>query len=88
MTKKGARFKMKKVLNVVLAAIGAGLFGVGVTSMTKKAVAYSVIGGADGPTSVFIAGKIGDRIWWTLMIAGGLIIGLSVALFAFLVRKK
>ena len=57
MTKKGARFKMKKVLNVVLAAIGAGLFGVGVTSMTKKAVAYSVIGRADGPTSVFIAGK-------------------------------
>ncbi len=88
MTKKGARFKMKKVLNVVLAAIGAGLFGVGVTSMTKKAVAYSVIGRADGPTSVFIAGKIGDSVWWTLMIAGGLIIGLSVALFAFLVRKK
>ncbi len=79
---------MKKVLNVVLAAIGAGLFGVGVTSMTKKAVAYSVIGRADGPTSVFIAGKIGDSVWWTLMIAGGLIIGLSVALFAFLVRKK
>ena len=79
---------MKKGLTGVLAAVGAVLFGVGVTSMTKKAVAFSIIGGADGPTSVFIAGKFGDRFWWMITIAGGLIIGLSIALFAFLVRKK
>lgn len=79
---------MKKVLTVALAAVGAGLFGIGVTSMTKKAVTYSVIGRADGPTSIFLAGKIGDSVWWTLMIAGGVIFGLSAALFAFLVRKK
>lgn len=85
---KGVKFKMKKGLTIVLAAIGAGLFGVGVTSMTKKAVTYSVIGKADGPTSIFLAGKIGDGVWWALVMAGGLIIGLSVALFALLVRKK
>lgn len=79
---------MKKGFTVVLAAIGAGLFGVGITSLTKKAVAVSVIGGADGPTSVFLAGKIGGGVWWAMMIAGGMIIGLSAALFAFLVRKK
>lgn len=79
---------MKKVLTVALAAVGAGLFGIGVTSMTKKAVTYSVIGRADGPTSIFLAGKIGGSVWWALMITGGVIFGLSAALFAFLVRKK
>lgn len=54
---------MKKVLAGILAAAGAVIFGIGVTSMTKKAVAVSVIGGADGPTSVFLAGKIGDGFW-------------------------
>ena len=79
---------MKKILTVLLAAIGAGTFCVGVTSMTKKAAAITIIGGADGPTSVFLAGKIGDGFWWMITIAGGVIIGLSIALFAFLVRKK
>ena len=80
--------KMKKVLTGVLAAVGAVIFGVGVTSMTKKAAAITIIGGADGPTSVFLAGKVGDGFWWLLTVVGGLIIGLSVALFALLVRKK
>ncbi len=79
---------MKKVLTGALAAVGAVIFGVGVTSMTKKAVAISVIGSADGPTSVFLAGKIGDGFWWMITIVGGLIVGLSAALFACLVRKK
>ncbi|MBD5451900.1 MAG: sodium ion-translocating decarboxylase subunit beta [Lachnospiraceae bacterium] len=79
---------MKKVLTGVLAAVGAVIFCVGVTSMTKKAAAITIIGGADGPTSVFLAGKVGDGFWWLLTVVGGLIIGLSVALFALLVRKK
>lgn len=79
---------MKKVLTVMLAAVGAVIFGVGATSVTKKAVTVSIIGRADGPTSVFLAGKIGDGFWWMLTFAGSMIIGLSVALFWFLVRKK
>ncbi len=79
---------MKKVLTVLLAAVGAMAFGMGVTFMTKKAVAVSFIGGADGPTSIFLAGKIGDGFWWMITVVGCIIMGLSVALFAFLVRKK
>lgn len=79
---------MKKILTGILAAVGAVMFGVGVTSMTKKAAAVTIIGKADGPTSVFIAGKLGDGFWWMITIAGGVIIGLSAALFAFWVRKK
>lgn len=79
---------MKKILTGILAAVGAVMFGVGVTSVTKKVAAVTIIGKADGPTSVFIAGKLGDGFWWMTTIAGGVIIGLSAALFAFLVRKK
>ena len=79
---------MKKGLAVMLAAVGAAIFGMGVTAMTKKVAAVTIIGRADGPTSVFVAGKIGNGFWWMITIAGGLIIGLSVALFAFLVRRK
>lgn len=79
---------MKKILTGILAAAGAVMFGVGVTSVTKKAAVVTMIGKADGPTSVFIAGKLGDGFWWMITIAGGVIIGLSAALFAFLVRKK
>ncbi|MDE6913703.1 MAG: oxaloacetate decarboxylase [Lachnospiraceae bacterium] len=78
---------MKKVLTGVLAAAGAVIFGVGVTSRPKKAVAGSVIGAADGPTSIFLAGKIGGGFWWAVTIAGGMMIGLAAALFVFL-RKK
>lgn len=79
---------IKKGLTGILAAVGAMIFGIGATSLTKKAAAISIIGGADGPTSVFVAGKLGDRFWWTMTIAGAVIIGLSVTLFAFLIKKK
>lgn len=79
---------MKKGLAVLLAAAGAAIFGVGASAMKKKAAAITIIGSADGPTSVFLAGKIGDRFWWLMMLTGGLIIGLSAVLFTLLVRKK
>lgn len=79
---------MKKALAVLLAAVGAVIFGVGVTSVTKEAAAISIIGRADGPTSIFLAGKVGDGFWWMLTIVGAAVIGLSAALFEFLVRRK
>lgn len=79
---------MRKILSGALAAVGAVMFGVGVTSMTKKAAAISIIGGADGPTSVFIAGKVGDGFWWLLTIVGGMIVAMSVALYVLLNRRN
>ena len=31
---------------------------------TEKAAAISIIGGADGPTSIFLAGKLGRLLLW------------------------
>ena len=45
--------------------------------MENEAVSITVIGGADGPTSIFLAGKIGGGLW--LLIIGFVIVMLLLA---------
>lgn len=45
------------------------------------ASAITVIGGADGPTSVFIAGKLGDNFWMGLIAAGIVVAGAAVLIW-------
>ena len=51
---------MKKIHGIVLAIIGiiAALFGI--VLRLKENTAISIIGGADGPTSIYVAGKISN----------------------------
>lgn len=51
---------MKKIHGIVLAIIGiiARLFGI--VLRLKENTAISIIGGADGPTSIYVAGKISN----------------------------
>lgn len=84
---------MKKLAAGILSAVGAVILGYGIfgiVSKLKKTVSYSysVIGSADGPTSVFIAGKVGDGLWWTMIAIGGAILGLAVALLVAIIRKN
>lgn len=58
---KGQREKMKKknLLAVILAAAGILAVAAGIIlDRLETSAAISVIGGADGPTSIFVAGKI------------------------------
>ena len=48
---------MKKVIGITLSLIGIIMVAI---SLVLKIKSLSVIGGADGPTSIFIAGKVGD----------------------------
>lgn len=41
----------------------------------KGAMAVSIIGGADGPTSVFLAGKVGNQAFLALLCVWALIMG-------------
>lgn len=50
---------MKKYGAVLAGIIGIILVMIGIGSKVKKAISFSVIGGADGPTAVFVAGKLG-----------------------------
>lgn len=53
--------------------------------MKSNAKAISIIGGADGPTSVFLAGKIGDALGLGIFIF--IIIVLIVAIYLYKKRK-
>lgn len=74
---------MKKAITIIIAVLGIILAAIGIHWKTKAAVAISIIGGADGPTSVFIAGKVGDGL-----ILGIIIVGIILAGIGFLVYRK
>ncbi len=77
---------MKQKMGIIIAAvIGVLAAAYGIFFRTKRAVAVSIIGGADGPTSVFLAWKAGDGILWTLMVAGAVILLIVLIL---IVRKR
>lgn len=55
---------MKKIVGIILAVIGIVTAAINlvfkVNGQTSVARSVSVIGGADGPTSIFLAGKVVD----------------------------
>lgn len=56
---------------IVLAVVAAVLVGLAAFLQRGAGASFSVIGGADGPTSVFVAGKVGSlaSILGTVMMA-------------------
>ena len=54
----------------------------------KKAVAVSIIGGADGPTSIFLAGKVGSNFFWGTYLLWLLVILLGVGIVIYIRKKK
>lgn len=67
---------MKKGIGIISCIIGILLAVIGVVMKVKGTMAVSIIGGADGPTSVFVAGKLNgdlsmllllqERLYWEL----------------------
>lgn len=82
---------MKKNLAVLIglaAAVGILLAGVGVWLKSSLA-SVAIIGGADGPTSIFIAGRIDGTALLkagAVLLSGALVIGLLLILI--LGRKR
>ena len=66
---------MKKRLGIIAGILGIVLAVIGIVLKQKENTAVSVIGGADGPTSIFIAGKLnGDNFYdcsWNYFIDFG-----------------
>ena len=54
----------------------------------KKSVAISIIGGADGPTSIFLAGKLGAGFYLGTYLLWLLIILLVVGIVIYIRKKK
>ena len=56
------------------------------TYTVKKSVAVSIIGGADGPTSIFLAGRVGGSM--IIYLISLVIILIGVAILVYLRKKK
>lgn len=68
------RMDMKKRIICVLGLAAVCLGGAAAVMKRKWTMSISLIGGADGPTSVFIAGKFGDGVIMGVLIGGILIL--------------
>ena len=77
---------MKKILGIVAGIVGIISVIVGVAlKMNNNAIA--IIGGADGPTSVFVAGKLNSVLVSILLIAIGVVMLIVAIIFYFLKKK-
>lgn len=76
---------MKKVAGIIGCIIGFLLISIGGIMKAKEYTAVSIIGGADGPTSIFIAGKLGGDLSISLILIG--VVVLIMTLICYLKRK-
>ena len=77
---------MKKILGIVAGVVGIISVSVGVAlKMINNAIA--IFGGVDGPTSVFVAGKLNSVLVSILLIAIGVVMLIVAIIFYFLKKK-
>ena len=77
---------MKKILGIVAGVVGIISVIVGV-ALKKNNNAIAIIGGVDGPTSVFVAGKLNSVLVSILLIAIGVVMLIVAIIFYFLKKK-
>lgn len=79
---------MKKGIRIILTVIGviAAALSLLLTIKRKTSAArsISIIGGADGPTSIFLAGKIGNTSAVTGIVVGIILLACGI----FMITKK
>ncbi|MCC2817274.1 sodium ion-translocating decarboxylase subunit beta [Lachnoclostridium pacaense] len=77
---------MKKKAALLLCVFGVIIVSANIVLKINDNISVSIIGGADGPTSIFLAGKVGED--FTLL---GIIVGLILIVSAtilFVQRKR
>lgn len=77
---------MKKTIAIILGVMGLVLAGFSAVLKWKKQMSVSIIGGADGPTSIFLAGKVGNDFSVAGIVVG--ILFIVIAGFLMLRKKK
>ncbi len=76
---------MKKTVSKVMIVIGAVFLIAAAAAKLMGRKSISIIGGADGPTSIFIAGRVSPG--WMLPAAVIGVIALAVGVFLLLKKK-
>ena len=77
--------KVKKVLGIIMGILGLVLVIIEILLKMEESMSISVIGGADGPTSIILAGRIGGNISILIIIVG--VILMVIAGFILFKRK-
>ena len=77
---------MKKAIGITLSVIGIIMAAISLVFKVNEQISVtksvSVIGGADGPTSIFVAGKIGGTPAITGIIVGIVLLAIGIFIFA------
>ena len=69
---------MSKILGMIGGVIGMLLVSWGIAMRTKENAAVSIIGGADGPTSIFVAAKLDESFIYLILAVGVVLIVAAV----------
>lgn len=77
---------MKRVFGLIAGVLGVITIAISVLLKMEESASISIIGGADGPTSFFIAGKVGAE-FSTAGIIGGIAL-IILAIFLMVQKKK
>ena len=77
---------MKKWIVGFLGIIGVILMICGIIIKNRKCRSIAIIGAADGPTAIYVAGKLGSDFWIELIIFGVILVIIMIVLF--ILRKK
>lgn len=72
---------MKKIVVILVGIIGVLLTIAGIVTKAKKAMSIAIIGGADGPTSIFLAGKVGADFSIGLIVIGLILVVFTIILW-------
>lgn len=77
----------EKCLGIIAGILGIVLAVIGIVLKQKENAAVSVIGGADGPTSIYIAGKLnGDNFVFLIVI--GIILLVLAGILGLVIQKR
>lgn len=72
---------MKKMVGIIMGIFGIILSVVGIAVKLKESVSVSVIGGVDGPTSVFVAGRVNENAPAHLLLTGMILLVIGAIVF-------
>ena len=76
---------MKKVIGILLTTVGIVAAVFSIILKVKGHMSVSIIGGADGPTSIFLAGKVGNTSAVLGVIVGIILFAAGIFMIA---RRK
>ena len=77
---------MKKIWFVILSALGILLLVWGAVLNATESTTLGIIGGADGPTAIFVTGDTGGHLAAILMVLGS--VTLAGAAIAYLKKRR